>query len=83
VNWCWNADPQRKLQSLGKAWGQRRAIRVFRDESSLSPALWPAIETALRASRYFIICARVENATRQAVLRLKYRQVSFKDGAWY
>ena len=67
-----NADQQRKLQSLGKAWWQRRAIRVFRGESSLSasPALRPAIETSthIRASRYFIICARVENATRQAVL---------------
>lgn len=55
---------QRQLQSLGKAWWQRRAIRVFRDESSLSasPALWAAIEKALKASRYFIICASPEAA---------------------
>jgi hypothetical protein len=50
---------QRQLQNLGKAWWQRRAVRIFRDESSLSatPELWPAIERALERSRYLIVCA--------------------------
>jgi WD40 repeat protein len=35
------------------------AIRVFRDQTSLSltPELWPSIERALRASRYFLLLA--------------------------
>jgi WD40 repeat protein len=55
---------QRQLQNLGKAWWQRRVVRVFRDESSLSasPELWPAIERALAASRYLIVCASPEAA---------------------
>jgi len=55
---------QRQLQNLGKAWWQRRAVRVFRDESSLSatPELWPAIERALAASRHLIVCASPEAA---------------------
>jgi len=55
---------QRQLQNLGKAWWQRRAIRIFRDESSLSatPELWAAIERALAGSRYFILCASPEAA---------------------
>jgi WD40 repeat protein len=55
---------QRQLQDLGKAWWQRRAVRIFRDESSLSatPGLWPAIERALEGSRYLIVCASPEAA---------------------
>jgi hypothetical protein len=55
---------QRQLQNLGKAWWQRRAVRVFRDESSLSamPGLWPAIERALERSRFLIVCASPEAA---------------------
>src|SRR5215469_9241170 len=55
---------QRQLQDLGKAWWQRRAVRIFRDESSLSatPELWPAIERALERSRYLIVCASPEAA---------------------
>src|SRR5712671_2327754 len=87
VNWCWNADQQRKLQSLGKAWWQRRAIRVFRDESSLSasPALRPAIETALISELRAILSFVPESKMRpvRQFFRLKYRQVSFKDDAWY
>jgi hypothetical protein len=46
---------QTALQSLGKAWWQRRAIRIFRDETSLSatPKLWPSIEAALKNSASF------------------------------
>ena len=48
---------QTALQSIGKPWYRRRALRVFRDTTSLSasPELWPAIERALERSRHFIL----------------------------
>ena len=48
---------QRAVQRLGKPWYRRRALRVFRDDTSLSatPHLWPTIERALGESRYFIL----------------------------
>lgn len=49
---------QRGLQQLGKPWNRRRAMEVFRDETSLpiSPGLWPSIRAALDASRWFTCC---------------------------
>lgn len=40
---------QSVVQKLGKPWYRRRALRVFRDDTSLSatPHLWPSIEQAL------------------------------------
>jgi hypothetical protein len=37
---------QSVIQRLGKPWYRRRALRLFRDDSSLSatPGLWPSIE---------------------------------------
>jgi hypothetical protein len=53
---------QRALQRLGKPWYRRRALRVFRDDTSLSatPHLWPSIETALSRSRFLILLASPE-----------------------
>lgn len=55
---------QTGLQSLGKPWHRRRALRVFRDKRSLSatPDLWPTIERALGGSRYFVLLASPEAA---------------------
>jgi tetratricopeptide (TPR) repeat protein len=55
---------QRVVQTLGKPWYRRRALRVFRDDTSLSatPHLWPAIEQALGQSRFFILLASPEAA---------------------
>lgn len=55
---------QRGLQHLAKPWNRRRAIRVFRDETSLavSPGLWPSIRNALDASRWFVLLASPEAA---------------------
>ena len=52
------------VQRLGKPWYRRRALRVFRDDTSLSasPQLWPSIEQALAQSRYFILLASPEAA---------------------
>jgi hypothetical protein len=55
---------QSVVQKLGKPWYQRRALRVFRDDTSLSatPGLWPTIERALGQSRYFVLLASPEAA---------------------
>jgi WD40 repeat protein len=55
---------QAGLQALGKPWYRRRALRVFRDKTSLSatPELWPTIERALAGSRYFVVLASPEAA---------------------
>ena len=55
---------QSVVQKLGKPWYRRRALRVFRDDTSLSatPQLWPSIEQALGQSRYFILLASPEAA---------------------
>ena len=55
---------QSVVQKLGKPWYRRRALRVFRDDTSLSatPSLWPSIEQALNQSRYFILLASPEAA---------------------
>ena len=54
---------QSVIQKLGKAWYQRRAARVFRDDTSLSatPHLWPSIERALSQSGHLILLASPEN----------------------
>jgi tetratricopeptide (TPR) repeat protein len=56
---------QRAVQTLGKPWYRRRALRIFCDDTSLSatPSLWPSIERALEQSRYFILLASPEAAT--------------------
>ncbi len=47
---------QAGLQRFAKPWWQRRALRVFRDESSLSanPHLWSSITNALDVSGWFV-----------------------------
>src|SRR3954447_21015510 len=55
---------QSVMQGLGKPWYRRRALRLFRDDTSLSatPSLWPSIERALGQSRYLILLASPEAA---------------------
>jgi tetratricopeptide (TPR) repeat protein len=55
---------QSVVQTLGKPWYRRRALRVFRDDTSLSatPELWPSIEQALGNSRFLILLASPEAA---------------------
>jgi hypothetical protein len=55
---------QSGVQRLGKAWYRRRALRLFRDDTSLSatPHLWPTIEQALGQSRFLILFASPEAA---------------------
>ncbi len=55
---------QSALHRLAKRWYQMRAMRVFRDKTSLSanPALWEAIQNALAASEYFLLLASPQSA---------------------
>ena len=55
---------QSVIQTLGKPWYRRRALRVFRDDTSLSatPQLWPSIEQALANSRFLVLLASPEAA---------------------
>jgi tetratricopeptide (TPR) repeat protein len=55
---------QSAMQRLGKPWYRRRALRLFRDDTSLSasPHLWPSIEHALGRSRFLILLASPEAA---------------------
>ena len=55
---------QSVIQKLGKPWYKRRALRVFRDDTSLSatPHLWPTIEQALGQSRFLVLLASPEAA---------------------
>ena len=55
---------QRLLQNLAKPFYRRKALHIFRDETSLAanPRLWPTIERALGESRYFILLANPESA---------------------
>lgn len=62
---------QAAVQRLGKPWYRRRALRIFRDDTSLSatPHLWPAIESALDRSRFLILIASPEAASSQWVAK--------------
>jgi hypothetical protein len=55
---------QSAVQKVGKPWYRRRALRLFRDDTSLSatPSLWPSIEKALGETRYFLLLASPEAA---------------------
>jgi len=55
---------QSAIQKLGKPWYRRRALRLFRDDTSLSatPHLWPTIEQALGQSRHFLLLASPQAA---------------------
>ena len=55
---------QSGLQRFAKPWWKRRALRIFRDESSLSanPHLWSSITDALDQSSWFVLLLSREAA---------------------
>jgi hypothetical protein len=55
---------QAGLQRFAKPWWQRRALRIFRDEASLSanPHLWSSITEALDQSDWFVLLLSPEAA---------------------
>ena len=63
-------DMQRSLHRLGRAWYQRPAFTVFRDDSSLGAgALWENLENALANSDYLVLLASPEAAKSEWVSR--------------
>jgi WD40 repeat protein len=62
---------QAGLQRFAKPWWKRRALRVFRDEASLSanPHLWSSITDALDDSDWFVLLLSPEAAESQWVNR--------------
>lgn len=57
-------DIEQGLQRLNKPWHQLRAVRVFRDDSSMSAnaGLWPTIRDGLEASQWLVLLATPEAA---------------------
>src|SRR3990172_6746595 len=55
---------QSALHRFAKSWYRLRAMRVFRDKTSLSatPELWPTIEKAMSESEYFLLLASPQAA---------------------
>jgi WD40 repeat protein len=55
---------ERGLQRFAKPWYQARALRIFRDESSLStdPGLWSAIARGIDSSEHLIVLASEDAA---------------------
>ena len=62
---------QAGLQRFAKPWWKRRALRIFRDESSLSanPHLWSSITDALDGSSWFVLLLSPEAADSEWVNR--------------
>ncbi len=56
---------QRGLHRFARPWNQRRAVRIFRDDSAMStnPALWAAIEEGLSAAGHLILLLSPAAAT--------------------
>ncbi len=48
---------QTAIQTFAKPWHRLRAVRIFRDDSSMSanPALWSSIEEGLRDARWLVV----------------------------
>jgi TIR domain len=55
---------QSGLHQFARPWNRIRALKVFRDKSSLgaSPELWPSIIAALSDSEYFLLMASPQSA---------------------
>ena len=72
---------QAGLQRFAKPWWKRRAVRVFRDQSSLSanPHLWSSITEALDASAWFVLLLSEEAADSKWVNREIEYWVAHKD----
>ncbi len=62
---------QRELERFAKPWHQRRALRVFRDDTNLSANadLWSSIVHALDDAEYLLLLASPQSARSPWVLR--------------
>jgi hypothetical protein len=73
---------QSGLQRIAKPFYQLRAMRIFRDETSLhlTPALWPMIKRAIGESENFILMASRDAAASQWVQSEVGEWLSLRDG---
>lgn len=57
-------DLERGLKNMNRRWNQRRALEVFRDESSLSasPHLWQSLAVQLDAAAYALVLLSTDAA---------------------
>src|SRR3954471_467434 len=62
---------QSALQRFAKPWYRRRALRIFRDQTSLAatPELWPSIQRAIDSTEHFVLLASPEAARSRWVRR--------------
>ena len=72
---------QSALHRFAKPWYRLRQLRVFRDKTSLSadPALWSAIERALKESKWFLLMASPDSACSRWVQKEVEWWVEHKD----
>ena len=72
---------QAGLQRFAKPWWKRRALRIFRDEASLSanPHLWSSITDALDGSRWFVLLLSPDAAKSEWVNREVEYWLGHKD----
>jgi WD40 repeat protein len=62
---------QRALHRFARPWNRMRALRIFRDSTSLAatPELWPTIVAALQESNHFLLLASPQAASSKWVQR--------------
>jgi WD40 repeat protein len=74
---------QAGLQRFAKPWWKRRALRIFRDESSLSanPHLWSSITNALDQSGWFVVLLSPDAAASEWVNQEVEYWLEHKDPA--
>ena len=62
-------DLQNGLERFAKPWNKLRAVRVFRDDASMSAntALWSTIQRALERSEWFVLLATPQAAASEYV----------------
>ncbi len=62
-------DLQNGLERFAKPWNKLRAVRVFRDDASMSAntALWSTIQRALEQSEWFVLLATPQAAASEYV----------------
>ena len=74
---------QSALERFGKPWYRLRAIRVFRDDASLSanPGLWSSLTGALERAEYFVLLASPGSAASEWVNREVEYWLAHRDRA--
>ena len=78
---CWPRGCRQVCSGFAKPWWKRRALRIFRDESSLSanPHLWASITEALDESGWFVLLLSPDAAESEWVNREVEYWLEHKD----